>query len=125
MSRYEDLYTSYEIRFGSVNDTEALVFGYSIFTRFIRPLDLVRLKSDNTKNHQMCHAQPKLDLSQIIFTTGFTLHSWYYTLLLVACLFRVALAVNPSTKMQRKCTVLCKQACQLYDSLMVRIQRLQ
>ena len=26
------------IRFGSVNDTEASVFGYSVFTRFVRPL---------------------------------------------------------------------------------------
>ena len=26
------------IRFGSVNDTEASVFGYSVFTRFDRPL---------------------------------------------------------------------------------------
>ena len=27
------------IRFGSVNDTEASVFGYSVSTRFDRPLD--------------------------------------------------------------------------------------
>ena len=26
------------IWFGSVNDTEASVFGYSVFTRFVRPL---------------------------------------------------------------------------------------
>ena len=26
------------IRFSSVNDTEASVFGYSVFTRFVRPL---------------------------------------------------------------------------------------
>ena len=26
------------IQFGSVNDTEASVFGYSVFTRFVQPL---------------------------------------------------------------------------------------
>ena len=39
------IFTYYEIRFGiirfsSVNDTEALVFSYSVFTRFDRPLTI-------------------------------------------------------------------------------------
>ena len=40
MSRFEDLYTVRfgSVLFGSVNDTEASVFGYSVFTRFVRPL---------------------------------------------------------------------------------------
>ena len=42
MSRFEDLYTVRfgSLLFGSVNDTEASVFGYSVFTRFVRPLSI-------------------------------------------------------------------------------------
>ena len=58
------------IRFGLVNDTEASVFGYSVFTRFVRPLILVKLNLE---------AKAVSKMHEIIFT---------FTKFISSCIFR-------------------------------------
>ena len=51
------------IRFGSVNDTEASVFGYSVFTRFDRPL--LGAKSDLHYRNHIYSGMHKVDLQKL------------------------------------------------------------
>ena len=61
------------IRFGSVNDTEASVFGYSVFTRFVRPLP-IRIHLTFFFMHYTCQIGCDIDI-HILFQKRIILHS--------------------------------------------------